>query len=482
MLAKLRSKHLQKSVLVTLTVIIIPGFILWGAASFISSQRKAPVAEIKGEKIYLETLNDIKKDALLAQFMATGKKFYEYDESQLNALAIERLMLLKKAANDNLKVTDQEIIEHIKKLFSINNKYNKRAYDNFIRVIYNTPRLRYTADAFEEFLRKELLVEKLRSRVFGSLTATKKEILQAYLEDTQQVNIFYAFIRYDAFKKNITVSAQELEKFYQDNKMHYTVPPKAEIEYVVIPLTNANGAPLSPSEREIKKYVKQSKNSLAAVAEKTRTSLKKDAYALHDDIKGIGYRPEINQKMFSVNDQQIQGPFLVDHSWVLFKKLRSLAQSIPSQQEVSEQLKSDLIIQISKKRAYAAANELITLLKNDAAITPLRVSYPTVSIGESGFFHYTQKDPIQNTFKLTPQLNTLLLSMLKKETVSQPYIYENEGLLVFKVLGKKNAKKFNEVKDTYREKVLMQKRIWTYVLFLQKLGSELNVKVYLPTK
>jgi|GEM_PF-2822487 len=480
MLAKLRSKHLQKSVLLTLTVIIIPGFILWGAASFMSSQRRVPVAEIKGEKIYLETLNDVKKDALLTQFMTTGKKFYEIDESQLNALAIERLILLKKAAKDNLKVTDQEVIEHIKKIFSLNNRFNKRAYDNFLRVIYTTPRLRYSVDGFEEFLRKELLIDKLRDRVFGTITATKSEIFRAYMEETQQANILYAFIRYDAFKKKIAVTAQELDKLYQETKTHYTIPPKIEIEYVIIPAANDGGR--SPNEREIKKYLNQSKNSLAVLAGKMHGAFKKDTVALHDDIKGIGYHPEINQKMFSINDQQIQGPLLVEHSWILLKKLRSFAQAVPSQQEIGDQLRNDLVAQTSKKRAYTVANEIIALLKNDAGITPLRASYPEVSIGESGFFYYTQKEPVQNTFKLTPRLTALMLSMLKKETTNRPFVYENEGLLVFKILGKKNAKKFAEVKENYRDKVVMQKRLWAYVLFLQKVGAELNVKVYLPAK
>jgi len=180
MLAQLRTRHLQKKILVVLTILIIPGFIAWGTASFVSARKKTPVMEIAGEKIYPETFEKVKRDVRLSQFLASRKEAYaQTDEETTNALSIERIILLKEAARKKLTVTDTEVVNAIKVLFSVNGTFRKGAYDNFLRMLYVNPRLRYSAPDFEEFLRNELLIAKLHELIFKDIRIDEQTVKEA---------------------------------------------------------------------------------------------------------------------------------------------------------------------------------------------------------------------------------------------------------------------------------------------------------------
>jgi hypothetical protein len=64
-------------------------------------------------------------------------------------------------------------VGYIKTLFSRDGKFRKEAYDNFLRMLYTAPRLRYRADQFEEFLKEELLIAKIHERIFKDLPASQ---------------------------------------------------------------------------------------------------------------------------------------------------------------------------------------------------------------------------------------------------------------------------------------------------------------------
>lgn len=187
MLAQLRTQHLQKKILIVLTIMIIPGFIAWGTASFVSSRKRSPVMEIAGEKIYQETFEKTKKDVRLSQFLASRKDSYaQADEETTNAFSIERIILLKEAARKKLTVADTEVVGSIKALFSVNGTFRKGAYDNFLKMLYSNPRIRYSTQEFEEFLRNELLIAKLHELIFKDIRVDEQEVKEALARESKE--------------------------------------------------------------------------------------------------------------------------------------------------------------------------------------------------------------------------------------------------------------------------------------------------------
>ena len=201
MISKIRDKHI-KNILFALTIIIIPGFILWGAASFFSSRKKIrSVMEIDGKKIPYSEFVSMKKEVMLKQFMSNGVDFYKQaDEEYINSQAAERIILDYKATKENIKVTDGQLLKYIKEMFSVNGKFSKKHYDNFLKSIYRIPRLRFVPAQFEEFLKREIKISTLLEGIFKDIKVSENEIKDAFVEENEKVKIMFAFLPYEGFK------------------------------------------------------------------------------------------------------------------------------------------------------------------------------------------------------------------------------------------------------------------------------------------
>ncbi len=488
MLAQLRTQHIQKKILVVLSIMIIPGFIAWGTASFVASQKRSPVMEIAGEKIFPEAFEKAKKDVLLGQFLVSGKDFYSrVKEETINAMTVERFILLREAAREKLTVTDQEVVDRIKTLFSVQGKFRKEAYDNFLRMLYAMPRLRYTVTQFEDFLRDELRVAKMQEQIFKEVRVDAQEVKNAFLEENEEIKISFALLSFDAFKQSASPARDALEKFYNETREKYTVPPKVEIAYLLIPipLPEQRNQPSSDDRtlaNTITSLLRKDKDPLKILSKKFNAGIETQTIALHEPIKDFPYFPELNQKLFSSADNRILGPLFSPRGFLVVKKLRSFPQRVPAFTEAALSVKEEFMRQKAREHARRTAQEIIELFKNSTALETIKKGFPSLVIGETGYFSYARKEPINGAFTLEPDFIHALMALSKNETTPEPVPYQDTGLLVAKVLGKKAAKNPKGTEEEYRKKVLFAKRITAYVSFLQKLEKELKIKIYLPAK
>jgi peptidyl-prolyl cis-trans isomerase D len=96
---------------------------------------------------------------------------------------------------------------------------------------------------FENDVKEEILIDKLRSLVAGSAMVSDAEIRQKFEKDNTKIKFDYAVLHKDDILKGLHPSDLELKAFYDRNKATYnnSIPEKRKIKYVLIDTAKLQG-------------------------------------------------------------------------------------------------------------------------------------------------------------------------------------------------------------------------------------------------
>src|SRR5258708_1473338 len=96
-------------------------------------------------------------------------------------------------------------------------------------------RFGYTVPVFEQLVKDEILVNKLRSVVVGTASVTDAEIRQQFEKGSTKVKFDYAVIKKDEIVKGLRPADAELKAYFNLNQKNYVnpVPEKRQLKYVV---------------------------------------------------------------------------------------------------------------------------------------------------------------------------------------------------------------------------------------------------------
>ncbi len=111
---------------------------------------------------------------------------------------------------------------------------------------------------FEQGVKDEILLDKLRNLITGSALVTDAEVRQEFEKQNTKVKFDYAVLRKDDLLKQIKPSEAELKAFYERNKATYnnSIPEKRKVRYVVLDTAKIE-AGVSVSREELQAYYDQ---------------------------------------------------------------------------------------------------------------------------------------------------------------------------------------------------------------------------------
>ncbi len=182
MLKMLRNKKTAKKIWIALGIIILPAFIFWGFSGAISDRKnQATLGVIAGKKISAEefqnSLRAVKNRALIQY----GDKLPEIEKDlDLEAQALQRIILLWEARKMKIKASDQEVINLIRAypFFEHNGVFNERLYNEILKRFFKTP-----PREFEEEVRQGIIISKLYRKITQEVTLSEEELKNGYLEE-----------------------------------------------------------------------------------------------------------------------------------------------------------------------------------------------------------------------------------------------------------------------------------------------------------
>jgi len=211
MLTNIREKH-TKTVLWGITIIIIVTFGLGSAISYIKGKQNPVVGKIGGKKLRATDADFYDKmQKLIETLYLLNEQTQAIDSIDPSKNAGTYLLLVWKANKEHITVSDQEIVEVVKKWFSRRGRFDKNAYLQFLtRGIHMTPRI------FEGHLADFIKIDKLYKKLIKD-NVTDNEVKNLFIHDTQKVKIGYILVSYENFLASTAVTDEDVKKFYQQN-------------------------------------------------------------------------------------------------------------------------------------------------------------------------------------------------------------------------------------------------------------------------
>ena len=208
-------------------------FYSWGMGGSTGSSEEV-VATIDGSKIsqaeYERTFNNLinfYREQFQGQFSEELIQKLDLKTQALDVL-IQKKILLLKAKELNIQISDTEVVKQINSLtaFQKNNVFNNTAYQNYLKFKRLTPL------EFEESQREALLLEKIRNLIKSNVKVSPNELNEAYMLANEKVKLDYIMIPSNYFKSEEKVSQEEIKSFYEKNKGSFEIPEKIKIQYV----------------------------------------------------------------------------------------------------------------------------------------------------------------------------------------------------------------------------------------------------------
>ncbi|HEU4402503.1 MAG TPA: SurA N-terminal domain-containing protein, partial [Candidatus Polarisedimenticolia bacterium] len=261
-----------------LLVVIVFMFIWWAFASWgggTSSRRPTATwaARVNGEEIPVARFQsyarqiDSTYQAILGEQYAQQRAFLKIGQRAINDL-VEQELVYQEAMRQGITVTPREVTEAITR--------DPRLQENgqFIglaryRSLFREDRLSL-AD-FEEQIRHDLVIEKLRSLVEDAVTVSDPEVEQEFLKRNQKSTVEYVIISPDRLRRPGGPSEAEVARYYEEHKDRYSKGEGRSGVYVLFSPADL-AATRTVSDDEVRAAYERDRNVRYTVPDQRRAS------------------------------------------------------------------------------------------------------------------------------------------------------------------------------------------------------------------
>jgi len=231
-----------------LAILIIPAFVIWGAGSADKNKNNKPdyAGKIYGKKISYEDYYDmwnVVRDYAIKSF---GNNIpMEF----IDQMAWRRIIMLKEAKRQNIIVTDKDVVEKLVSFqaFQRDGSFDKRLYKSM---------LQDSARAFEEKLRDDLLLSKLKDKIASDVNVNDQDVKNEYKKRYEKIRSSYVLIPFSESEKDAQLDNAGLENFYAQNKQSFRKNEQVDVKYIEIPYSKFESE-VNVSEEQIKRFFEE---------------------------------------------------------------------------------------------------------------------------------------------------------------------------------------------------------------------------------
>ena len=540
MLKFLRKRRNLKIVLWILVIAVIVTFVFtFGPASLIKqgkSNQPKYAGIIFGKKISLENFLKSRHYCYYQALMIYGKNLSKIiDYINLDEQAWDRLILLEEVKRRKITVSNEEVIKEIKQmpLFKEGDKFDPKRYKVIVTRYFKTdPR------SFEEETRKNMQISKLYEDLVKDVSISDEELERLYKEENEQIKVSYTLIASRDFKDEVKVDESKLRKFYENNKTLFKVPLQVNVEYLPITVELTEDE-VEVTEEELKAFYENNKEDFKKenqnMDNKKTENVKseyKDFTEVKDDIKkilvnekskdkaldiaieikqmidkggefnkiakeysipikesgffskvqsipDIGWSYEFVNTAFNLKTNEISDIIELPNGYYILKLKDKKEPYIPEYNQVKQKVKEAYINKQSQILAKEKAQEYLRQLQdkmNSGLDFKQAVESLSLKIETTDFF--ARNDYIKGIGK-SEEFKRAAFD--NKDGRLSNVIKVARGYAILKVEEFKpiDNKKFQEEKESFREKVLEKKKIETFNTWFNNLKKEANLKSFI---
>ncbi|MGH9536073.1 MAG: peptidyl-prolyl cis-trans isomerase, partial [Terriglobales bacterium] len=234
---------------VAMVLFLVPG-IAGGGGGPIGSGNSSAVATVDGRQISTtELTNAISRIEQTEQLPAEYLPYF--GQQILNSLIMHHA-LGDQARRYGLSASSSDIAtlirENLPQLFPNGVFVGETEYADFIQ---QTQQM--TVAAFEQQVRTQVLINKLRDLVTDGIRVTPAEVRAEFLRNNDQAVFQYAVLDPSQLRSQVTATPAELQAYYQAHQATYEAPERRGLELVLANLGQF-AARVQPTAAQVRQY------------------------------------------------------------------------------------------------------------------------------------------------------------------------------------------------------------------------------------
>ncbi len=242
-------------VCVMMVVTLVPGGILgdFGGRGIGANS----VAKVDGQEVTNEEVERVARNIMQQRHFPEQFKSYVLPQA-VDAIVMQKVYL-REAKRLGLEATDQDLryeMQHgglAQALYPNGTFIGADQYRDLVASNFNL-----SVPQFEQELRDELTMRKLRAVIGAGVFVSNTEVHDAFVKQNTKVKFDYAVLSVADLEKSVTVDDSELRAFYEKNQQQFanTIPEQRKIKYVLVdPARLPN--PAKVSNAELQSYYRQ---------------------------------------------------------------------------------------------------------------------------------------------------------------------------------------------------------------------------------
>ena len=367
----LRKKGTIKKILWIIILGIIAAFGI--APSFLMSAHTQNnyAGKIFGQKISLEEYNRNLQLTEVQAIMQYGANFQKIKSFlNLDGKTWDRIILLYEANKKGIKIDDTEVIQTIQAypFFQRDGAFNQTLYKDIVEHAFRVPSRR-----FEEGVRDSLKIARLYGTVTAPLTVSEDDILKAYQQKNQKIQISYIYFPSEEHQDKIIFDESKAKEYYEQHKQEFQLPEMVNVEYIRIDYPEKKEPEKSPGEKtelSVEEKDATHKKALtiadqlapnpdfAQVAQANNLSADTSGFfSLEKPNLQLGWPFPLIKDVFQMEIGKVSSPIETIKGYQILRVKEKKEAHTPAYEEAQEQVKAAWIDSETKKMAKAKADE-----------------------------------------------------------------------------------------------------------------------------
>jgi peptidyl-prolyl cis-trans isomerase D len=264
----------QGLVVWTIVGLIIITFALFGLSSYLSGSAKVNVATVNDTEIsqteFLRAYQNYQQR--LQQMLGKNYNPAMFNEDVVKQQVLDGLItrevLTQTLEQSGFGASPDQIFKKIRSIDSFYDENGQFSPEQYKRVLALQG---MNSAVFEQRVTQDIADEHLFAGLMRSAFVTPKQI-EAYTKlQSQKREVDYILVSHQGFMKSLTISNDDIEKYYADNKEQFKTPEMVSIEYLELDINEVAGE-YEISESEMRQQYEQNAKLYESEPEQRKAS------------------------------------------------------------------------------------------------------------------------------------------------------------------------------------------------------------------
>jgi peptidyl-prolyl cis-trans isomerase D len=250
-------------------ILISVPFALWGIQEYLGGGSDASVAEVAGQEISKQALEESTRNyrEQLRANLGAAYRAELFGEQMLRRQVLDRMIderVLQSTARDwGMRASDQMVVDAIaaERAFQSNGRFDHALYQTVLR---NNG---LTESGYEASIRQGLALEQFQGGVTSTAFATKAELGSYQRLLQQQRTLAYAVVQADRFLDKVEPDEAAIKAYYDSHQREFQIPERVKVDYLMLDVAGlAQGVAVTDSE--LADYFEQHQDAFLAPEER----------------------------------------------------------------------------------------------------------------------------------------------------------------------------------------------------------------------